>query len=146
MTKIELIKWFVSLIDEDIEISTEDDNFCVDLEDKCIFIPLEEESDLEFERLFMKFLKEEFNFYTEPFLISLCHEIGHIMTYTKELESERQFLYTMLQCGYKEEEFEEYNRMYFSIPWEYEATKWGIEYINNNKELCDNFMKKFNRL
>lgn len=146
MTKIELIKWFVSLIDGDIEISTEYDSFCVDLEDKCIFIPLEEEVNSEPERLYMEFLEKEFNFYTEPFLISLCHEIGHIMTYTKELESERQFLYTMLQCGYKEEEFEEYNRMYFLIPSEYEATKWGIEYINNNKELCDDFMKEFKRL
>lgn len=93
--------------------------------------------------LFMEYVKEldpECN--TPVFLLSILHEIGHIMTFDADLEDEKDILYATLKMGLAEnkEQEEEYVKMYFRIPFETEATLWGIDYAKRHPELIKKYL------
>ena len=69
--------------------------------------------------------------------MSVLHEIGHIATYTEDLNTEREFTYLLLQMKYEEDNFVEFNREYFKIPMEFLATEWAINFYKNNIEFCE---------
>ena len=62
--------------------------------------------------------------------ISALHEVGHIMTWTQELEDERTEMYGLMQVAhtYQLMSTQELNNEYFEIPMELKATKWGRAY------------------
>lgn len=62
--------------------------------------------------------------------ISILHEVGHIMTWTQELDDERAEMYSVLQIAQACQlmSIQELNEQYFEIPMELIATKWGRAY------------------
>ena len=62
--------------------------------------------------------------------ISALHEVGHIMTWTQELEDERTEMYGLMQVAhtYQLMSTQELNEQYFEIPMELIATEWGRAY------------------
>ena len=139
MTALSIITQFVHKIDSSIQIDFDDD-FCADVVNKIIYV--ESKEHIEEDRLIQEFVQEKFNVLMDPFLIGILHEVGHIMTYDKQKNDERSILYALLVINYNEKEYEEYSKMYFSIPAEFEATKWAVNYYINHKKLCDNFLKE----
>lgn len=139
MDRHELIREFINQIDPEIELFYDDD-FYVDVSLKEVTYTFM--SYPEIDKQYANFVKENFGEEINVFLISLLHECGHIMTYTSELDKERDFLYFSLQMRYKKEEEKKYNMAYFNIPFEYKATEWGVNFYRNNKELCDNFISE----
>ena len=65
--------------------------------------------------------------------ISALHEVGHIMTWTQELEDERTKMYNSMKIAhiYQLMSTKELNEQYFEIPMELIATKWGRNYYKN---------------
>ena len=76
------------------------------------------------------------------YVFGILHEVFHIITYDENLDRDRDILYYMLQLDFKEERYEEFTRMYFSIPSEFAATEGAVNYYLSHKELCDNFLKE----
>ena len=62
--------------------------------------------------------------------ISALHEVGHIMTWTQELEDKRTEMYGLMQVAhtYQLMSTQELNEQYFEIPMELIATEWGRAY------------------
>lgn len=139
MTALSIITQFVHKIDSSIQIDFDDD-FCADVVNKIIYV--ESKEHIEEDRLIQEFVQKKFNVLIDPFLIGILHEVGHIMTYDEQKNDERSILYALLAINYNEKEYEEYSKMYFSIPAEFEATKWAVNYYVNHKKLCDNFLKE----
>ena len=139
MTALSIITKFVHKIDSSIQIDFDDD-FCADVVNKIIYV--ESKEHIEEDRLIQEFVQEKFNVLMDPFLIGILHEVGHIMTYDEQKNDERSILYALLAINYNEKEYEEYSKMYFSIPAEFEATKWAVNYYINHKKLCDNFLNE----
>ena len=135
------INSFVHSIDADIKvnISAYDDFYCI-ISDKLINVSLN--SDPYTDRLLDSFIQDRFGVSMNPFLLGTLHEIGHIMTFDKNLDRDRDILYYMLQLDYVDERVEELSYAYFSIPAEFEATKWAVNYYLSHKEYCDNFLKE----
>ena len=73
-----LVRNFVRDIDPDFKVSFTN-TFEVDIFDEHIYATFHKNPDLD--RMFLDFLEEEFGIKINMFLISLLHEIGHIMTY-----------------------------------------------------------------
>ena len=139
MTALSIITQFVHKIDSSIQIDFDDD-FCADVVNKIVYV--ESKEHIEEDRLIQEFVQEKFKVLMDPFLIGILHEVGHIMTYDEQKNDERSLLYALLAINYNEKEYEEYSKMYFSIPAEFEATKWAVNYYINHKKLCDNFLKE----
>ena len=135
-----LIKAFVKTIDPEIKVGLSNDEFYCLIDEKFVNVPFA--SDEEGDRLICEFVLDKFGVSIHPFLLGLCHEIGHIKTYNEELDDERSVLYYMLQLNFKEENYEDYSRMYFSIPSEFAATEWAVKFYLANKEFCDGFIKE----
>lgn len=135
------INSFVHSIDADIKvnISAYDDFYCI-ISDKLINVSLN--SDPYTDQLFDGFIQDRFGVSMNPFLLGTLHEIGHIITFDKNLDKDRDILYYMLQLDYVDERVEELSYAYFSIPAEFEATKWAVNYYLSHKEYCDNFIKE----
>ena len=134
------VKAFVKTIDPEIKVTMSGNEFFCNVEDKVINVPLM--SDPEGDRLIYDFVLDKFGVAINPFLIGICHELGHIMTYDEQIDNERSILYYMLQLNFKEENYEDYTRMYFSIPSEFAATEWAVNYYITHKEFCDYFLKE----
>lgn len=135
-----IVTEFIWSINYNCTVQFEEDEFYCEIDNNLInvtFNPLPEG-----DRLYREFIEENFGISVSPFLMGILHELGHIYTYDKEVDQERDVLYYMLQVNFKEEEYESYTKMYFSIPAEYEATKWGVEFYLLNKDYCDNFLKE----
>ena len=136
----ELIKEFVQSIDPEIKVHMSGNEFYCIISEKLINVPFV--SDSEGDRLFDEFVMDRFGKSINPYLMGICHEIGHIMTFDPDLDKDRDILYFMLQLDYTNERYEEFTRMYFSIPSEVAATEWAVNYYLSHKEQCDNLMKE----
>lgn len=136
----ELIKKFVQSIDPEIKVHMSGDEFYCIISEKLINVPFV--SDSEGDRLFHDFVVNRFGESINPYIMGICHEIGHIMTFDTNLDKDRDILYFMLQLDYTDERYEEFTNMYFSIPSEVAATEWAVNYYLSHKEQCDNLMKE----
>ncbi len=137
------IKQFIRAIDGTIKVKFQKGGLECDPVKGIVYIGdevTEEENDL-FED-FVKELEPKCTF--NSYLMGLLHEIGHIFTYDEELDEDRDEQYAIMQIAYKFDlvDAASLNKMYFKIPMELEATKWGIEFAMNNK----NFVEKFNEV
>lgn len=136
----ELIKEFVQSIDPEIKVHMSGDEFYCIISEKLINVPFV--SDSEGDRLFNEFVMDRFGKSINPYLMGILHEVFHIITYNENLDRDRAILYYMLQLDFKEERYEEFTRMYFSIPSEFAATEGAVNYYLSHKEQCDNLMKE----
>lgn len=136
----QLVRDFIHSIDSELMVQFVDDEFYVYIADKLINVAFN--NDPLGDRLYTEFVEESFGVSANPFLLGILHECGHVFTYSEVRDRERDVLYYMLQCNFKEEEFETYTKMYFAIPSEFNATKWGVEYYLSHKTDCDNFLKE----
>ena len=136
----ELIKEFVHSIDPEIKVHMSGDEFYCIISDKLINVPFV--SDSEGDRLFDEFVMNRFGKSINPYLMGILHEVGHIKTFDPNLDKDRDILYFMLQLDYTNERYEEFTNMYFSIPSEFAATEWAVNYYLSHKEQCDNLMKE----
>ena len=136
---------FIKGIDPEIELEVAD-HFCADVDKKIVFVGTEDEP--EAEELMHEFVKEEFGVEMDNVLISLLHEVGHIMTQNDEELRDRSILDVVLQLNWTDsdndidEDFEKYNNLYFRLPSEYQATEWAANYYREHKELCDEFVRE----
>ena len=135
-----LIKEFVQSIDPEIKVHMSGDEFYCIISEKLINVPFV--SDSEGDRLFDEFVMDRFGKSINPYLMGILHEVFHIITYDENLDRDRDILYYMLQLDFKEERYEEFTRMYFSIPSEFAATEGAVNYYLSHKEQCDNLMKE----
>ena len=136
----ELIKEFVQSIDPEIKVHMSGDEFYCIISEKLINVPFV--SDSEGDRLFDEFVMDRFGKSINPYLMGILHEVGHIKTFDSNLDKDRDILYFMLQLDYTNERYEEFTNMYFSIPSEFAATEWAVNYYLSHKEQCDNLMKE----
>lgn len=142
--EFKILKEFVKTIDKNIIIKRNNCFEC-DIENKLVFIG-NKKYDYD-TKIFMDWLCKQKEYTPINYiLISILHEIGHIKTYTKELEAERTELYGIYSFLHENGimSTDELNEKYFEIPDEKEATMWGIKYYVNNKEKCDKLVKELN--
>lgn len=73
----------------------------------------------------------------ETKLISILHEVGHILTYDEDISKERELNYLLLKLMFEYGGLttKELNTLYFENECELNATKWAREYV---KELVKN--------
>ena len=131
---------FIHSIDPTIKVRISHEEFYAESENNLINISLD--TDEVGDELICRFVKERLGVTINPFLLGCLHEVGHIMTFDKQLDRERSIIYYLLDLDFKMEEFEAYSYMYFQIPSEFEATKWAVNYYLSHKEFCDNFLKE----
>lgn len=132
------IEDFVWSIDDFIDVDFNTSEFCVDIENECVFIPLnprEEES-----KMFMDFIGEEYGEYDmDADVLGILHEIGHIFTYDESLARARKIKVLRLRLDFDAAvaDLKAYNFAYFRIPAEINATDWAVDYYNMNREKCE---------
>ncbi len=136
----QLIKEFVHSIDPEIKVRMSTDEFSCKIKEKLINVPFV--SNPEGDRLMCEFIFDKFGVVMHPYLIGILHEVFHIITYDEDLDRDGNILYFMLQLDFEEERYEEFTRMYFSIPSELAATEEAVNYYLSHKEQCDNFVKE----
>ena len=136
----QLVKDFVHSIDPEVKVHMSGDEFYCIISEKVINVPFV--SDPEGDRLFYDFVLDRFGESINPYIMGVLHELGHIMTYDKILSKDRDILYFLLQIDFTQERYEEFTRMYFSIPAEFAATTWAVNYYLSHKEQCDNLIRE----
>ena len=134
------IKKFIKTIDSSIKVKFQKGRMECDPEREIVYIG-KTRNEAE-DKMFADFLKEiapdcPYN----SFIMGILHEIGHIMTYTDELDEDREEQYALLQTAHHFGLYDtaELNREYFKIPMELEATQWGIDFAMAYPE----FMKQY---
>lgn len=138
MDKYTLVENFIHTIDDTIVVEFDDEEFFCVLDENIVNVSFEEDDYTDY--VYSEFLFENFNEYFNIFLLSILHEVGHLMTWTEELATERERMYLMLQLGFNSTNAESYDKSYFSIPMEYMATEWAVNYYRKHREQCDNFI------
>lgn len=137
-----LIKTFIYEIDPCIEVFR-GRRYEVDIDEEKVFL-----GNKRFDRISKIFVE-----HWQPFfqnininwcVLSILHEVGHIMTATDEIRDNRFLLDNIYSFLYSENAINEleYFNSYFDIPAEYDATLWGINYYIQNKEKCDKLAKQ----
>lgn len=135
----DITREFVRSIDPEIRVTFFEDEFYAISQSKIINLTFKPS---EYDSLYDDFLMNRFGISTNPFLSGMLHEIGHIMTFDEQLDRERSIIYYLLDLDFEVERFRDFTNMYFAIPSEFEATRWGVEYYLSHKEHCDNFLKE----
>lgn len=127
------LKNYLKAIDNEIKIKLGKQFEC-DTDNKIVWIPLKDNKQTSemFKNWYEKYFNEKLT-EKDLFYISALHEIGHIMTWTQELEDERTKMYGLMKVAYHYQlmSTEELNDKYFEIPMELIATKWGRNYYKN---------------
>ena len=132
------IEEFIESIDGFIDVEFNTPEFCVDIENECVFIPVngnKEDSDM-----FMDFIHEHYQEYEmNANVLGVLHEIGHIFTYDEKLAMAREIRMLKLRLSFDAavSNLKEYNFAYFQIPAELNATNWAVEYYRNHRQECD---------
>lgn len=135
----DITREFVRSIDPEITTTFIENEFYAMAQSKIINLTF---VNSEFDDIFDAFIRKHFNISINPFLIGVLHEIGHIMTFDEQLDRERSIIYYLLDLDFDWERYRDFTNMYFAIPSEFEATKWGVGYYLTHKAKCDNFLKE----
>lgn len=135
----DITRKFVKSIDPEITTTFLEDDFYAISSEKIINLTFKPS---EYDSLYDDFLINHFGISMNPFLSGMLHEIGHVMTFDEQLDYERAILYKLLDIDFQIERFVDFTNMYFAIPSEFEATRWGVEYYLSHKTECDNFLKE----
>lgn len=144
MRREELVKAFVNNIDSSIEVIFDEEEFFADIYDNSIAVTFNQ--DYETDELYSFFICENFGIRPNIFVMSILHEIGHLMTNDDEMLDERDTIYNLLKVNYEvNHNYIDYNRMYFNIPAEYEATAWAVDFYRQHKDMCDAFAREYEK-
>ena len=136
------IEDFIWSIDDFIDVDFNTSEFCVDIENECVFIPLNSKE--EENKMFLDFIGEEYGEYDmDADVLGILHEIGHIFTYDENLAWAREIQTLRLRLDFDAaaSDLREYNFAYFRIPAELNATNWAVEYYRNHRQECNNLAK-----
>ena len=143
MDKIDAITKFVNHIDPAIDLTFESfGGFYVDIDNLTINISLD--TNEKEDEMFYNFVRKTFDFNDfDIFVLSILHEIGHIMTYEPNTLHERDMMYLILQMAYENgKSLQDYNEAYFNLPAEKLATEWAVSYYRYNRAECDELSKQ----
>lgn len=130
---------FVRSINSEVIITFQEDEFYAITGAKIINVTFKPD---ELDGLFDSFVYKYFGVHINPLLMGILHELGHIETFDDDLDRERSIIYYLLDIDFEIERWRDFTNMYFAIPSEFEATRWGVEYYLSNKEFCDNFLRE----
>ena len=130
---------FVRSIDPEITTTFIEDEFYAICSEKVINLTFKPN---EYDSIYDAFVRDRFGVSINSFLMGCLHECGHLMTFDETLDRERSIIYYLLDLDFDFERFRDFTNMYFAIPSEFEATRWGVEYYLSHKEHCDNFLKE----
>ena len=129
------LKKYIKNIDSEIKIKF-GKYFECDTDRKIVWLALKDnKQDSEmFKTWYEKYFNEKLT-KKDLLYISALHEVGHIMTWTQELEDERTEMYGLMKVAhnYQLMSTQELNNQYFEIPMELIATQWGREYYFYNR-------------
>ena len=133
---IKNIQKFIDIIDSDIKIY-KGSCYSVDIYEEQIFL-----GNKRFDRVsqtFMEHWEEKIVCPMNWCVLSILHEVGHIMTDTEEVQDNRTQLDNIYSFMYQENILteQEYFHSYFNIPAEKMATLWGIDYYTRNQKQCN---------
>ena len=139
--QLNILQQFTNTINKDIKIK-KGRKFECDIQKKQVFVS-HKKYDYDTE-MFMNWLCKQKEYTPINYLlIAILHEIGHIETYSKANDKQRDILYGIYsflgEMGIMSTE--EQNDKYFNIPLERNATMWGLQYYVNHKEQCDKLVK-----
>lgn len=136
------IRNFIKNIDPDFEVF-KSRAFAADVAEEQIFVGNKRFNWTS--QLFLDYWHNEIaDFHPNWLVLSILHEVGHLMTTTEELEDARFELDKMYTFMYEQKVIDkkEYFDAYFGIPAEMLATQWGIDYYRQNQELCNDLAEK----
>ena len=135
--ELAVIREFVANIDPEIKVFR-GSRFEVDIEEEKIYL-----GNKRFDRvsaLFLDYWEDHFrNLPLNWLVLSILHEVGHIMTQDTELDDNRDLLTSMYDFMFSSGAIneQEYFKAYFGIPAERLATEWGIDFYLQNQDLCN---------
>lgn len=137
------VKKFVKEIDKDIKVKFQKWDMECDIFEEIVYIGKTYTPRMD--ELFMDYVKQiNPNCNTPMFLLSILHEIGHIMTYEEEDLDEKHATYGLLQIFLGEdpspEAIDACANMYFRIPLEAKATMWAIDFAMSNPDLINKYL------
>jgi hypothetical protein len=140
---IKAINYLVYTIDKEINVF-KSRNYAAEVDQKRIYLGSKRYNRTS--AMFMNFWKEETTAEMNWCVLSILHEVGHIMTTTPELEENRHKRDAMYSCLYSLGAISEleYFNGYFNIPAERNATEWAIEFYKTHFELCNALALQFN--
>ena len=133
-----ITKWLHEHGFEDVSARVNPD-FEYDFETSSIGFPLALSANVE--GWFYNFIIANFDFpyNCDPFITSFFHELGHDQIYMDFSEEEfEEYEKDKEDCAIEvdddDETREKKNTSYFSLPFEYAATAWGVEYIKTHED------------
>lgn len=135
----EIIQDFVDTINEDILVQKGTRYEC-EIDNDIIFISNKRLN--QYDLFFNKWLVQQ-TFYKNVkvpnIIMSILHEIGHIMTKGQTNYEDSKFTIGIHQFMYEMGVInaEELQINYFNTPLEYLATEWGYNYFYNHQEQCN---------
>lgn len=138
LTLYDFIDTIEEVQDEDIKLEISTD-WEIDTTDNIIYIGDKQKTQLD--DYFIEYLKtDKYNY----FIISLLHEVGHIVTLTEELEEEQEQMHSIYRYLYKNNIIDERQLClaYFDIKAERLATEWAKQYYDNHLNIIDDLIKK----
>lgn len=146
-----------NLIGFDVAIKLSDSWQAIPEKKKIFLCPYVDETAEIQENIWADWIKENYNFEGNIFMISLLHEIGHILTY-EDFKNSRpiEFNYSedlSAECDrisinlcehglIKSKEFENNCLNYFNAPVERIATDWAVHFYRTNKNYVNNAFDK----
>ena len=138
------IRNFIKEIDKDIKVKFQKYDMECDVFEEIVYIG--ETYDKRTDVFFKEFVKElNPNCNVPIFMLSILHEIGHIMTWTEEEMDEKDVIYNLLMTEFvssikDEEKLKKYDNLYFNIPLEKNATLWGINFAMEHPQLIEKYL------
>ena len=138
-SKKKAIRLFIKEIDENIRVRFQPYAMECDIENEIVYVGPE---DPKANRLYYDYVKK---LYPECqyscLLMSILHEIGHIMMFDWGEQMLRYLnnLYMEDELAKESISYEEACKKYFEFPQEKDATEWGIWFAQNNPQLMEKF-------
>lgn len=141
MNKLEILNNFILEINPFYEVF-EDEYFSSDWRNLEVYVYLGNK-ELEGDKEYIDFIKKEYNFQPNNFIISFLHEIGHLETETQRLSDNRAIEYATLEYAFENNLItrEQLFDKYFKIEAEILATNWAVNYYKNNEEKINKLIK-----
>jgi len=139
-----LIEDFIHSINSNLDIKiSENKRFECDIPNKTIYLGIKNINKEELKLYNKWFTRQPFYTKVNKRIISILHEVGHFQTFNIIEFQERNEQEEWLDFLYENNiiNFEELNFAYWNLENELKATKWAIEFYNNNKKYCDNLIK-----
>lgn len=138
------IRSFINEINPMYKVEFQEYDTEVDIINKIIYVgkTFEPETD-DYYREFVNRIHPEFEI-KNLFLLTLLHEVGHIMTWNEQIANEKAIIYDLIELEYNaecatQEEKKNLCMNYYNIALERNATEWGIWFAETHQELIEKY-------